>query len=654
MAKEEHRVVSRRLTTRISLLISLVVVLSVIVYSQYNSQVLRAHTESEVLNEARTLSLQMQAAWDYIDQSQDSINYNSDGRFDFKGIYCSIAGKNIAQNFTRASEGYMIRYARNNPRSYTDVPDPFEAAALEAFEAGSAAEYYQVAEYEGRPVFRYASMLQIKRNCLTCHGQERGDFDITGFTKEGMALGDVAGAVSIVIPLDTYQSNAQERNLSDTLFYVWLVVAVALCIYLAIRVWVARPLTKMNRELVVANEASSTFLMTMSHEMRTPILSIMAYTDLLEDAADVGASAGGAAEASVGMGAGTFLMTMSHEMRTPILSIMAYTDLLEDAADVGASAGGAAEASVGMGAGTGEAADSSDAAEASAGDAGRLAEAVAAGSAMSGLSGAATTLPQEPCGGSRSPADSDAAARNARYIREIRENSRQLLSMVNNVIDATTLPQEPCGGSRSPADSDAAARNARYIREIRENSRQLLSMVNNVIDAARIEANAFTVTYDAVDVADLVQAALLPIQPLAAQRGVRIESRVGPVPVLSADWDALFKILSNLVGNAVKFSNDGGAVRVLVSYDSSAARLSIVVEDEGVGIEPAHLETIFDRFAQAPREEQGRPTGSGLGLFLVRALSEAMGGSATVESELGRGSRFTVIVPAQVAECLNE
>ena len=489
MAKEERRTVSRRLTTRISLLIALVVMLSVIVYSQYNSQVLQAHTESEVLNEARTLSLQMQAAWDYIDQSQDSINYNSDGRFDFKGIYCSIAGKSIAQNFTRASEGYMIRYARNNPRSYTDVPDPFEAAALEAFEAGSATEYYQVAEYEGRPVFRYASVLQIKRNCLTCHGQERGDFDITGFTKEGMALGDVAGAVSIVIPLDTYRTNAQERNLSDTLFYVWLVAAVALCIYLALRVWVARPLTKMNRELVVANEASSTFLMTMSHEMRTPISSIMAYTDLLEDGV---------------------------------------------------------------------------------------------------------------------------------------------------------------------VEGKAAARNARYIREIRENSRQLLSMVNNVIDAARIEANAFTITYDAVDVADLVQAALLPIRPLAAQRGVRIESRVGPVPVLSADWDALFKILSNLVGNAVKFSNDGGAVRVLVSYDSSAARLSIVVEDEGVGIEPAHLETIFDRFAQAPREEQGRPTGSGLGLFLVRALSEAMGGGATVESELGRGSRFTVIVPAQVAECLNE
>ena len=527
MAKEERRTVSRRLTTRISLLIALVVMLSVIVYSQYNSQVLQAHTESEVLNEARTLSLQMQAAWDYIDQSQDSINYNSDGRFDFKGIYCSIAGKSIAQNFTRASEGYMIRYARNNPRSYTDVPDPFEAAALEAFEAGSATEYYQVAEYEGRPVFRYASVLQIKRNCLTCHGQERGDFDITGFTKEGMALGDVAGAVSIVIPLDTYRTNAQERNLSDTLFYVWLVAAVALCIYLALRVWVARPLTKMNRELVVANEASSTFLMTMSHEMRTPISSIMAYTDLLEDGA--GAGAGGSAEAS------------------------------------------------------------------------------AVGAAASGMLG-----------------------------------------------DAAVVSPTSCDGSRSSAASDAAARNARYIREIRENSRQLLSMVNNVIDAARIEANAFTITYDAVDVADLVQAALLPIRPLAAQRGVRIESRVGPVPVLSADWDALFKILSNLVGNAVKFSNDGGAVRVLVSYDSSAARLSIVVEDEGVGIEPAHLETIFDRFAQAPREEQGRPTGSGLGLFLVRALSEAMGGSATVESELGRGSRFTVIVPAQVAECLNE
>lgn len=161
-------------------------------------------------------------------------------------------------------------------------------------------------------------------------------------------------------------------------------------------------------------------------------------------------------------------------------------------------------------------------------------------------------------------------------------------------------------------------------------------------------------TYDAVDVADLVQAALLPIRPLAAQRGVRIERAVGPAPVLSADWDALFKIMSNLVGNAVKFSNDGGVVRVSVGYDAPASLLTIRVEDEGVGIDRAHIGTIFDRFAQAPREEQGRPTGSGLGLFLVRALSEAMGGSVSVESELGHGSRFTVTVPAQPAECLSE
>lgn len=504
--KDDRRTVSRRLTTRISLLIAVVVALSVVVYASYNSQALQANTEAQVLGEARTLNLQMQAVWNYIDQAQDSINYNSDGRFDFKGIYCSIAGKSIAQNFTRSSEGYMIRYARENPRSYTDVPDAFEAAALEAFATQGATEYYEMTEYDGRPVFRYASALETKRNCLECHGGPKGDYDIVGFAKEGMELGDLAGAVSIVIPLDTYRANMQARSSSDILFYGWLVVAVALAIYVALRVWVARPLTKMNRELVAANEASSTFLTTMSHEMRTPISAIMAYTDLIEGASSGGAGAGGAA-----------------------------------GADAGANA-------------------------------------------------------------------------------------------VSNASDC----------------------NAEYLREIRENSRQLLDMVNNVIDAARIEANAFTVSYDEVDVADLAHGVVALVEPLAGQRGVAIRSSVESVPVLHSDWDALFKILSNLVGNAIKFSQTGDEVTVRLRYDHDAAVLYMEVSDTGIGISEDQLGRIFEKFAQAPSDGRDRSGGSGLGLFLVKALAEAMGGTISVTSQLGCGSTFLVAIPARPASCLSE
>ena len=84
----------------------------------------------KALAEARTLNLQMKACWDYIDDAQFAINYNSDGSYDFKDVYCAVAAKNIARRFTRQAQGYEIRYARTNPRSGTDEPDPFEAEAI--------------------------------------------------------------------------------------------------------------------------------------------------------------------------------------------------------------------------------------------------------------------------------------------------------------------------------------------------------------------------------------------------------------------------------------------------------------------------------------------------------------------------------------------
>lgn len=106
------------------------------VWSLWSATDQREASEAKVLGEARLLAQQMSAAWDYIDSSQDAINYNADGRYDFKGVYCSVAGKSIARNFTQSTD-CVVRYTRENPRTGPDAPDEFEAAALAAFRDGA-------------------------------------------------------------------------------------------------------------------------------------------------------------------------------------------------------------------------------------------------------------------------------------------------------------------------------------------------------------------------------------------------------------------------------------------------------------------------------------------------------------------------------------
>ena len=98
-----------RLSARFAVLVIAVIVMASLGYLAWDGAAQQAALESKALSEARTLNAEMQAVWDYIDESQNAINYNSDGSYDFKGIYCSIAGKGIAQKFTRKSEGYVIR-----------------------------------------------------------------------------------------------------------------------------------------------------------------------------------------------------------------------------------------------------------------------------------------------------------------------------------------------------------------------------------------------------------------------------------------------------------------------------------------------------------------------------------------------------------------
>ncbi len=237
------------------------------------------NAERQALAEARVLNAEASAAWEYVSSIEDRVNYTH-GEYDFKGVYCTIAAKDIARRFSDSST-YSIRYVRDNPRNVADAPDDFEQRALAAFAQGDDEYYERPAPQEGSDgMFRYASALFIEGSCLKCHGEVAGEKDPVGYLKEGMALGDLAGAVSIEIPMAGLLAQMTGDIVRAAVLFVALMVGLALVGLWGTRHFVAHPLVEENARLEGEGQAQSNFLTIMSHELKTPVASIMAFTEL--------------------------------------------------------------------------------------------------------------------------------------------------------------------------------------------------------------------------------------------------------------------------------------------------------------------------------------------------------------------------------------
>lgn len=205
----------RRLAKKFFLLAGVVSVLVLCVYLAWFYHAQSIENDRRALAEARVLSAEIGAAWDYIDAVQPQINRATG---ETSGIYCAVAAKDIAKRFS-AGSAYSIRYIRGNPRNTEDAPDDFERKALSSFEEGVVEEYYGLEHQGDSSVFRYVGLLEIEDGCLPCHGDPAGEKDITGYAKEGMAEGDVAGAVSIVMPMDSIIADAKADLVSTVVFF---------------------------------------------------------------------------------------------------------------------------------------------------------------------------------------------------------------------------------------------------------------------------------------------------------------------------------------------------------------------------------------------------------------------------------------------------
>lgn len=187
------------------------------------------------------------------------------------------------------------------------------------------------------------------------------------------------------------------------------------------------------------------------------------------------------------------------------------------------------------------------------------------------------------------------------------------------------------------------------VREIKENGRLLQQMINNILEMARVEAGKVTLVREAVDFRDLVEAVAGTVRFIAEKRGIELGAVVhDDVPVVGGDYEKLRRILENLIGNALKFTERGGSVNVDVRYDEDADEVVLRVEDTGIGIDDEDLSQVFERFTQADRSTNRRFGGSGLGLAVVKELVELHGGKVTVESARGEGSVFEVHLPAGI------
>jgi signal transduction histidine kinase/CheY-like chemotaxis protein len=187
-----------------------------------------------------------------------------------------------------------------------------------------------------------------------------------------------------------------------------------------------------------------------------------------------------------------------------------------------------------------------------------------------------------------------------------------------------------------------------FLEIINKESDRLTRLINNLLDLSRIEAGRMNWNYEAGALDKLVDAACETLRMAAGKKGVNFEVQHDglPLPILG-DHDKLIQVITNLVGNAIKFTPEGGTVTISTRLDGEVGE--IVVADSGMGVAPEHHARIFEKFGQVDTSETREIKGSGLGLPIARSIVEAHQGTLTVESERGHGARFIVRLPLQGA-----
>ncbi|NOY42349.1 MAG: HAMP domain-containing protein [Planctomycetes bacterium] len=196
----------------------------------------------------------------------------------------------------------------------------------------------------------------------------------------------------------------------------------------------------------------------------------------------------------------------------------------------------------------------------------------------------------------------------------------------------------------------------RYAFNIQRSGKQLLEMINGILDLAKIESGKLEVRLSEVVVGTVIATQCDLARPLSGKKNIDLACKIAPdLPVMLQDRGKIEQILNNLLSNAIKFTPDGGRIDVEAHRDQRGD-LRLRVTDTGVGISESEQGLVFEKFRQGTTVMPGgnamtrEYSGTGLGLSIVRELCRLLGGDITLESELGKGSTFTVHLPWALTE----
>lgn len=547
----------------------------------WNLSLQNAQAENEAREKAEVLAAEMRAAWDFVDRNQNVINRAEDGSFRTKHLVCVVAAKSISMLFTTETD-YSIRFTNDTPRQAANAPDAFEQEALAAFNADPELKAYWrvMAGADGERVFRYLEPLYVTESCLECHGEPVGEPDQYGYSKEGMAVGQVGGAMSITEPMDIYADGIQNSMVQQVVMVLFMMVAAFAGLYFVTSRLVLQPIDALRTAAKSVGEGDFDYTLAVPDPCARPRDEITELTgDFDRMARDLEA----------------LYADLEGQVRSKTDDLMVLNDLLNYQ--------------------------------------------------KRELKTALDRLGEE-------------VAYKNEFFAIV---SHELRTPLTSILAYARILN---------GDESLAPKTREAVAEIESNATLLLNMVNNILVISKHAAQKDELLPEPVDFVDLAQFVRKALAPIAAAKDVRLTCSVAPdVPLAMADWEKLRRVLENLVDNAIKYTHRGGFVDLAITFkpaDGEAGEggagdgarggeIVLRVSDDGMGIAAEDLDQIFELYKQAGQSANRRYRGTGLGLAVVRDLTELHGGTVAVESRMKEGSTFTVRIPhIPVAEAGDE
>jgi signal transduction histidine kinase len=207
----------------------------------------------------------------------------------------------------------------------------------------------------------------------------------------------------------------------------------------------------------------------------------------------------------------------------------------------------------------------------------------------------------------------------------------------------------------SGAGAGAEAKLQRYSENIRTSARQLLDLINDLLDLAKIEAGKIVLREEKVNVADVCEAMANFMRPLAQKKGIELRMNIAPdMPLITTDPGRFQQILYNFLSNAIKFTPAEGSVTIMarneeppVEGDGAGAvrEVRVSITDTGPGISPEDQKVIFEKFRQIDGSVTRQHAGTGLGLTIARELASMLGARIELVSAVGKGATFALVMP---------